>query len=156
MQVHAFDPTPRSIAWLKSQSLPHEFVFHDYGVAAFDGKATFHAPENSRYVSYSAVSSRRSTSFVEAPVWRLETIRRMLGHEHIDVLKMDIEGGEYEVLQDLIVSKPPVKQLLVEFHHRWKDIGLQKTRVTVRNLNQEGFRIFNLSPTGEEYSFIKD
>src|ERR1700682_4716227 len=29
-RVHAFDPTPRSLRWLKSQALPKGFFFHDY------------------------------------------------------------------------------------------------------------------------------
>src|SRR4051812_16621969 len=38
--VHAFDPTPRSVEWVKAQSLPERFVFHDWGIAGFDGSAT--------------------------------------------------------------------------------------------------------------------
>src|SRR5687767_1663320 len=34
--VHAFDPTPASIAWVARQSLPGQFVFHDYGISDFD------------------------------------------------------------------------------------------------------------------------
>ncbi|MCI0358483.1 MAG: hypothetical protein L0211_08375, partial [Planctomycetaceae bacterium] len=34
--VHAFDPTPASIAWIARQSLPPEFVFHDVGISNFD------------------------------------------------------------------------------------------------------------------------
>src|SRR5678815_2597151 len=40
--VHAFDPTPRSIAWVEKQRLPKEFVLHKYGLAAVDGNATFY------------------------------------------------------------------------------------------------------------------
>jgi hypothetical protein len=48
-----------------------------------------------------------------------------------------------------------VDQLLVEFHHRWPEIGLLKTRNTVDQLNSAGFRIFDISPSGEEFSFKK-
>src|SRR4051812_17502788 len=41
VQVHAFDPTPRSISWLKSQNLPDRFIFHDYGVSDHDGTSIF-------------------------------------------------------------------------------------------------------------------
>ena len=39
VSVHSFDPTPKSIAWLRTQTLPPQFVFHDYGLAHFDGTA---------------------------------------------------------------------------------------------------------------------
>src|SRR5512140_3346052 len=43
--VHAFDPTPRSIEWVKRQQLPPQFILHPYGIASYDGEATFHPPE---------------------------------------------------------------------------------------------------------------
>jgi len=49
---------------------------------------------------------------------------RELRHASIDLLKMDIEGAEYDVLADMISQRIPVKQLLVEFHHRWPQIGV--------------------------------
>lgn len=154
--VHAFDPTPRSIEWLKSQELPEQFVFHDFGVAEYDGIATFNPPENSAHVSYSVVPrDTTSGSIVKAPVRRLTTIMRALGHQSIDLLKMDIEGAEYDVISDLLSSRVQVDQLLVEFHHKWPEIGLLKTRNTVDQLNSAGFRIFDISPSGEEFSFKK-
>jgi FkbM family methyltransferase len=155
MRVHAFDPTPRSIAWVQSQTVPPEFNFHDFGIAAVDGSLTFHAPDNPDYVSYSVVRGNASQPRVDAPVRRLSTIMKMLQHQKIDVLKMDIEGAEYEVLRDMLESTVPVEQLLVEFHHRWTVVGLDKTRNAVRKVMEAGFKIFNISATGEEYSFIR-
>ena len=156
VQVHAFDPTPRAIAWMRSQRLPVKMKFHEYGVAAHDGSAVFRPPENPSYVSYSILARGGDTvGSVEAPVYRLMTIMKMLRNEKIDILKIDIEGAEFAVLQDLIASNVPVRQLLVEFHHRWPEVGLEKTKEAVRNLNRAGFQIFDVSPTGEEYSFLR-
>jgi FkbM family methyltransferase len=156
VEVHAFDPTPRSIAWIRSQGLPEKIKFHEYGVGAHDGTAVFRPPKNPSYVSYSTLSrgGDRAAS-VEAPVYRLTTIMKMLGSEKIDILKIDIEGAEFPVLQDLIASMVPVGQLLVEFHHRWPEVGPEKTKEALRNLDRAGFRIFDVSPTGEEYSFLR-
>lgn len=50
----------------------------------------------------------------------LQTIYKNLGHEGkiIDYLKMDIEGGEWDVLAEILKSgmMPKVRQLAVEFH----------------------------------------
>lgn len=156
MTVHAFDPTPRSIAWIRSQRPLERFIFHDYGIGGQDGKAAFYPPNSDCFVSYSVFSRGSVTSpVVEAPICRLCTIVKALGHTKIDVLKMDIEGAEYEVVSDLLTSRVPIQQLLVEFHHRWKDVGLDRTRNAIRNLNQAGFRIFRVSASGEEYSFLR-
>jgi len=153
--VHAFDPTPRAIAWVRSQALPAKFVFHDYGLSDHDGSVIFHPPENASFVSYSIFSRGSSEAVVEAPVYRLATIMKTLGHEKIDVLKMDIEGAEYDVLSDFLTCDASVRQLLVEFHHYWKDVGLQRTREAIRSLNLAGYRIFHVSSSGWEYSFIR-
>ena len=92
---------------------------------------------------------------IQAPVHRLMTIMEMLGHDHIDVLKMDIEGAEYGVIADLLSCNIRVDQLLVEFHHRWPELGLQKTKRAIRELNRAGYQIFNVSLNGEEYSFLR-
>jgi predicted PolB exonuclease-like 3'-5' exonuclease len=96
----------------------------------------------------------RSGDGVKAPIKRLQTIMKELGHNHIDVLKMDIEGGEYEVIEDMLASSIKPKQLLVEFHHRWAEIGFQKTRKAIQDLHAAGYKRFYLSPAKEEISFL--
>ena len=154
VQVHAFDPTPQSIEWLQNQRVPPEFVSHAYGVAGFDGRCAFLPPENPTHVSHTIVKRESSRPAIEVPVQRLGTLMKMLGHNHIDLLKMDIEGAEYGVLTDMLACRIPVKQMLVEFHHRWPRIGVEKTKQATRALNAAGYRIFNVSPSGEEYSFL--
>lgn len=151
--VHAFDPTPRSLAWLQQQNLPHAFLFHPWGIASQDGTATFAAPLREDHVSYSMI--RESRNVHECAVYRLQTIMSRLGHEHVDVLKMDIEGAEYEVLESLIASGLDVRQLLVEFHHRFEDVGAARTRDALRMLDDAGYRIAHISESGEEYSFLR-
>ena len=78
-----------------------------------------------------------------------------LSHNHIDILKMDIEGAEYDVIDDILSSNIAIKQILVEFHHRFPNVGLKKTKETIKKLNNFGYRIFHISNNGEDYSFIK-
>lgn len=154
--VHAFDPTPDSIQWLKSQSLPQQFLPYEYGVADYDGVARFFPPENTKQVSHSIFERPEAAHHaVEVQVYRLPTILEMLGHTAVDILKLDIEGAEYTVIADLIKSKIKVQQLLVEFHHRFPKVGIERTKTTVKMLNNNGFRIFSVSPNGYEYSFIR-
>jgi len=154
--VHAFDPTPRAVDWLKSQKLPPQFIFHELGIAEFDGSATFNPPLNPKHVSYAVVArpGGNHASAVDAPVRTLRTIMSTLGHRQVDLLKMDIEGSEYGALRDIVQQRLPVKQLLVEFHHRWPEIGIAKTKEAIRILNEAGYQIFDVAPSGAEYSFL--
>jgi len=156
VQVHGFDPTPRSIQWVRSQTLPEEFVFHEYGVADFDGTSRFLPPHDPQHVSHTMLQRESPWPAIEVPVYRVSTIMEMLGHSEINLLKMDIEGAEYGVIADLLACEIRPQQILVEFHHRWPEVGAEKTRVAIRSLNRAGYRIFHVSPSGEEYSFLMD
>lgn len=78
----------------------------------------------------------------------------MIGHQSVDILKMDMKGAEYEVIDDLIASGIHPGQILLEFHHRFKNVGVKRTNRTIAALNRSGYRIFYVSPKGHEYSFI--
>ena len=153
--VHGFDPTPRSIKWVKSQTVPKEFVLHEYGFAKDDGTLVFHMPENPEHVSLSTVERPNATERVELPVRNLAGIMKELGHSHIDLLKMDIEGSEYEVIEDLLARGIQVKQLLVEYHHRFPKIGNQKTLDSISLLRDHGYLLFHIAKSELEYSFVR-
>lgn len=155
--IHAFDPTPRAIAWARTQTLPPKFQLHEWGLAHFDGELEFHPPTNPKHVSYSAVHQKLpwQTPF-KGKVYRLRTILRMLGHSRIDILKMDVEGLEYDIIDDILMSDIPIGQFLIEFHHGRTPHSLARTRRTIEKLNSKNFRVFNISQSGQEYSFLYD
>lgn len=155
LQVYAFDPTPKSISWVKAQTLPPNIHFFDYGIASFDGTALFYPPENAEHVSHSMLRRAHNTgNAIEVRVRRLSSIMQELGHSHLSILKMDIEGAEYGVIEDMVDSVIRPYQVLVEFHHRFESVGAGKTVSAVRYLIREGYRIFSISQSHEEYSFI--
>lgn len=154
--VHAFDPTPRSVAWIESQRLPDSFRFYRLGIAGYDGEATFKAPENPDHDSYRLVDeAANETDIITANVERLGTIMNRLRHSHVDLLKLDVEGAEYAVISDLLSAHLDIRQILVEFHHRFETIGIEKTNRTVSLLSSSGFDLFCVSPKGEEFSFVR-
>ena len=152
--VHAFDPTPLSIEWAARQRLPDGFHFHRYGVADFDGVARFAPPRKRKFASFSMVRGGGVGSAVESPVHRLSTLRDMLRLPAPDVLKMDIEGAEYAVLADLLAGDLRPAQILVEFHHRWREVGAGRTRGVLAELARHGYRVAVVAPNGLEYTFI--
>lgn len=157
MNINAFDPTPRSKDWLQNQTLPKTFHFHDYGIADYDGNAVFEPPKNETDVSYRIIrnSSSEHGALYSGKVYKLKTIINMLKHKKIDILKMDVEGSEFSVIDDLVRSDIYIHQLLIEFHHRFKGNSIFKTIKAIRSLNEKGYKIFYISPNKEEYSFIK-
>ena len=156
LTVHGFDPTPQVKTWLASQTLPKEFHFHDFGIADFDGEACFYLPPRPDYISHSLIPARQySRESIRVPMARLATAMRQLGHTRIDVLKMDIEGAEYGVVENLVREKIPVRQILVEFHHRLSSIGVGKTRRAIALLREYGMKIAHICLRTEVFTFLK-
>lgn len=153
--VHAFDPTPRSVAWVRRQALPAQFRFHEFGAGATDGDIVLFAPTNAAHVSFSSQRTQETSASVRAPVRRLSTIMRDLGHHRLDLVKMDIEGAEYEVIDAMLDDGILPRQLLVEFHHRFVANGPARTTNTIAALERFDYSIVAISDTGEEFTFLR-
>lgn len=155
LTVHAFDPTPKSIEWVKNQDLSPNFILHEYGIANVDGNVSFRPPDDPTHISHT-ILDRPSTESrsITVPVKRLSTIMAELGHSRIDVLKMDIEGAEYAVLDDMEQKKIRPYQILVEFHDRFPNVGIRKTKRAIRRLRKIGYGLFSISASGQEFCFI--
>jgi FkbM family methyltransferase len=153
--VHGFDPTPRSTAWLRRQALPDRFILASLGIAAYDGIAEFHAPADPTHISHSLLDARRSRAgTITVEVRRLSTIMRERGLQRLDVLKLDIEGAEYDVLDQLLDEKTPVDQLLIEFHHQFATIPAKRTVDMLARLHDAGYDIFHVAENLREFSLI--
>jgi len=150
LTVHAFDPTPRSVSWISAQELPAQLHFHPVGLAARDGEQAFAQPTKERSFNYRPASG----GSLALPAERLVTIARRLGHARVDILKVDIEGGEYEALPDILSSGVEVGQLLVEFHHDQDDHSFEDTLGALEMLSAAGFSLFHISRRGLEMSFL--
>ena len=154
--IHAFDPTPKSIEWVKRQKFHENFVMHSYGIAAFDGEVSFNPPSNPDHVSYTILDRPFTKSkAISVPVRKISTIMQELGHASIDILKLDIEGAEYDVIKDLYASGIRPEQILIEFHHRFPNVGIEKTKEAVGCIKSMGYQLFSVSATNEEYCFIR-
>ena len=155
VNVHAFDPTPKSLDWLAVQETPTELRVIPCGLADYDGMARFNPPLDAKHVSHTMLSRPATeAAAIEVQVRRLETIMHDLGHHQIDLLKMDIEGAEYDVIDDMMQLDIRPQQLLVEFHHRFPGAGTGRTHAAIRQLHACGYRLFHISQSQMEFSFI--
>src|SRR5262249_717350 len=91
------------------------FRFVPVGLWSSDTEQQFHAPANPEHVSHS-ITDRHSESSFTAQCRSVPSLMHELGHERLDILKLDIEGAEYEVLTSVLDADVRVKLILVEFH----------------------------------------
>jgi FkbM family methyltransferase len=121
-QVLILDPSPTGE---KTMSLPEnqrpEFRFEPKGLANQDATFYFDVPEDRTRGSYTLRSTQPTPEEAEQcmslPCLSLPTLMKKHGHDHIDLLKMDIEGFEYGVLDQILSQGICVRQICVEFHH---------------------------------------
>lgn len=146
--VHGYDPTLASRDWVEKNRLPEDFYYHGMAVAGHDGWLEL-------FERSGKGGRRKGPAFQKAPCRRLSGICRDLGLGRVDVLKMDIEGSEYPALEDLLQNGPLPIQIAVEFHHRFEEIGIQKTRRAHQALASQGYRLAHISPWAEEFLYIR-
>ena len=90
-------------------------LFLPVGLADQDTELKFYMPKNPTHVSCSIANLQKTENYFTAPCLRLANIMQQQGDVSIDLLKIDIEGAEYGVIQDLIASNLLPRLLLVEF-----------------------------------------
>lgn len=154
--VYGFDPTPNSINWIQQQKHSSLFKFFPFGISTSSGTTTFYLPANPKYVSGSLTADNTTPDHVavevEMKTW--SDICQMLGHKHIDLLKMDIEGAEYQVLENIMMLPITIDQICVEFHDRNAASAVPKSKATVELLRTNGYEIVATSISLEEVTFV--
>jgi FkbM family methyltransferase len=155
LHVFGFDPTPKAAAFVRANTaLGDHFHFTEEGLATEEGTMTFTKPENPDHVSLRAGALDGLGEQISLPVNTLENWMDSLGHSKLDILKLDIEGSEYGVLESWIDRQYfPMDQLLVEFHHRFLESKEQHNRV-LEGLKRSGFEITN-DNYGQEISSLR-
>ncbi|MCU0450307.1 MAG: FkbM family methyltransferase [Bernardetiaceae bacterium] len=154
--VFGFDPTPKSVNWVSQQPVLDQFHFYPFGIAAQSGLVDFYLPRNPDHVSGSMVGHENLDTLnrVEVEMKSLTDIMHELGHRHLDLLKMDIEGAEYWVMENILNANIPITQILIEFHDRFYENEPPKSTQVIRQLKRKGYEIFAISESWEELSFI--
>lgn len=159
--VYAFDPTPKAIQYVENHRIftyPN-FHFYDWGLSDKDEKEKFYLPKRNDWVSGSVILHHcvDSENMVETQMYTLRSIMRKLEHDHIDILKMDIEGSEFKVVNNLMNPElEPIgfKACLMETHERF--FSLEERGCVddlYRIMRENGF--YDLYGTAKEPSFIK-
>ncbi len=142
--ILVFDPSPRGVATM-AEIDARNIEFFPVGLAATTGAIEFSMTRLDGEVSRSVVSrlgSDNGYGRVSFDCWDLATAMNRSGDAAIDLLKMDIEGFEYEVIDQLLDQRIPVRQLCVEFHP-WLAPGrtFGRTLKTIVKLYRAGYRI---------------
>lgn len=159
-QIYAYDPTPRAIDYVKHHPLSQKdfFHFYPYGLSDKDEMATFYLPADDSYdCSGSAISCNHlKKEGINVEMRCLPTLIKENGHTHIDLLKMDIEGSEFKVIERLRDCNVTIDQVCLELHDRFFDDGLKKLEKCLSTMRGMGFILISISYSEQELTFLNE
>lgn len=151
--VRAFgvDPTRKHAGALRQLESRYSgrFAHVPCAIAASDGTLTFHESRvndsGSLLSDHVNVIHDETTSYDVRAV-TLPTLLRQIGAATVEILKLDLEGAEYALLERVTADDlRPFRQVFVEFHHHAVNhFGEADTRRIVGRLAGFGFRTFSL------------
>lgn len=139
--IMVMDPTPRAIAHYKklcemtakgeklnidndeesfyeiTEDALKKIAYFEYGLSGESKKKKFYYPENSEWVSCSEFSETKGHFFVSDCFSYLDFLQyHHIDPENVKILKLDIEGSEYEVIRNVINNNILPDILLFEIH----------------------------------------
>ena len=103
----------------------------------------FYKQSNENYVSQSLVENMFGQNYDVVPVDNIKNIMEQQCHSHIDLLKLDIEGAEIEVVNQMLDDKIYPTYVLIEFDLllKNKDTGNTTKQLIERMITRENYKI---------------
>lgn len=157
-QVYAFDPSPITKEWYaKNSELKRNKNYHmfHYGGGGADEEIALREYNWDQvsiysYPTYVVANPRNCSDTFEGkcryqkfepqkifmlPVRSVSSLMEEFGHKRVDILKLDVEGSEYRMLEGLIESGSckNINQISLEWHHF--DFDLRYGYSSVPHLN---------------------
>jgi len=164
--VFSFDPTLQSKNFIAEQTLPKKFKFFNHALSGREGKIGFsHIRRGSNRYLPGTILNMNFKKKSEVIATTIPNMMRTHNHDHIGLLKLDIEGGEYDVIRNLLEYEIYPNQIVLEFHpqilnyhHHGSYLGFYGWKETVHILNrlkEVGYTIFFVSDRGTEMSLSR-
>lgn len=154
-RVIAVDPTPRAIEYMRPiLATQKRLQLEPVAVWTEETDLSFFPPKDPQHVSFSATNLQGTRQPIKVPAKPLPAILQAAGVDQVDLLKLDIEGAEYAVLERLNLDALGARILCVEYH--FNGAGLPKMIRAIRSIERRGWRVAYVRHTNVTFLRIKD
>lgn len=157
-EVYAFDPTPRAVKYVAEHAgQNHKYHFSEVGLWDKHEILKFYAPKDPKHVSHSLLNLQGTQEFIEVEVKPLKTIMQANSHSKLDLLKLDIEGAEYRVLDSVLADNLDVSVICVEYDEYFSPLDenyLTRIKGSMEKLMAAGYALVFTQGNGN-YTFLK-
>ena len=128
-----------------------QFKFLPIALSGRSGKLNLSPPLDSEGDSWFA--GKEAVGALEVACEDIGLLMQRNQHPHIDLLKLDIEGCEYDVIESILKLRLPIKQIAVEFHHGiLPGFTRSQTIQTMLKLMKRGYAL--VDQTGANHTFV--
>jgi FkbM family methyltransferase len=135
--VRTFDAVAEYVERAREQAAgTPRITAYQAAIAVADGPIRMQVTHDPNSLSVSAASLYESERFVELPGRTLRSLMNELGDQRIDLLKLDIEGSEYEVLPTINLRELGVKVFATQLHHT---APVSRARALIAELARDGY-----------------
>ena len=165
VMVYCLDPTPRArdhVARLLAGELVKTSDGHSYEMAHFDAGRfqfspyglwsrsevqQFYKPRNDAHVSHSIVNLQGTDEYFEAECLKFSDFLEKSQIASVDILKLDVEGAEYAIIEDILLGSVLPRSIVVEFDEANHPKGLGFTGRILKCINTmraHGYRLVHV------------
>jgi FkbM family methyltransferase len=145
VQVRSFDAVLHFVELLRERVGERPGLTIDQAALALrDGPLRMQVSHVAVSRSVSAAGLYESDTYEEAPGRTLPSLMAQYGDEHVNLLKIDIEGLEYELVPTLDLENLGVKVLCVQLHH---PAGIRGAKELVALLEARGYYFVGTHPS---------
>jgi FkbM family methyltransferase len=150
--VRVFDPTPRAIEHVRlhGPTESERWRFLPVGLWDVEDELQFYSPPHAEFVSHSVVNLHGTAGSFVAAVKPVDVLVAELGDDHVDILKLDVEGAEHRTIDALLARGPLPRVLCVEFD---QPQPMRRVVARVRALQRAGYTLANAEQWN--YTFIR-
>lgn len=150
LDAFGVDPTKKHTPALHALEEKTDGKFHHLPLAVSreNGSIIFHESRvhesGSILKEHTNIQNDETVSYQVESVTLTDLIQR-IGVQQIDILKLDLEGAEYSLLESVTRRDlESFSQIFIEFHHHCTDFTRKDTRKMVKKITSNGFRMFSL------------
>ncbi len=153
-RIHLFDPSPTGARTLGDPANRHErLIFHPLGLSRDAGTVEFAAPVDPTEGSFRLAEGLIGGGSEQFACVSVSRFVRERGLQDLTLLKLDIEGFEYGVIDDVLEAGLRFDQICVEYHHFMPHVTWSQTRRSLRALQAAGYRLQH--KTMCDYLFVR-
>lgn len=151
--VYLYDPSPTGRHTFNKYNGPDKIIYHSTALGKTNLGVKMAEPKDPQEGSWT-IPQNNGGNFEEFESVSLVDEISRYGFKYVDVVKLDIEGFEYDVLDDLLDSNIVVKQILVEFHDFFQNVSVWQSIKMRSKLRKKGYVCFHKNQY--DFSFIKN